>query len=198
MSSEPSARSASSTITKNSGATTSPWLTACSSAPCAPWAAASMREDPERDEAELRDRRVAEDQPRVGLREGLHRAVEDRDHREDQQDRVEVLGRGREQRQHEPQEAVGGDLRDTPEKNASAGSGIVRYASGIQPWNGNAGILIRNASANVTKIHFCVDSGSGLRCRSESTKRQLGRRRRPTARAVATAPASISSEPTSV
>ena len=36
MSSEPPARAASSATMKNSGATTSPWLTICSSAPCAP------------------------------------------------------------------------------------------------------------------------------------------------------------------
>ena len=60
------ARRAAATM-KNSGATTRPWLTICSSAP---WRALRVqREDPERDEAELRDRRVADDQPRVGRRE---------------------------------------------------------------------------------------------------------------------------------
>ena len=82
MSSDP-VRSASSTMMKNSGATTRPWLTICSSAPCAP-SASRQGEDPERDEAELRHRRVAEDQPRVGLRERLRRAVEDRQQREHQ------------------------------------------------------------------------------------------------------------------
>ncbi len=51
-------RARSSATMKNSGATTRPWLTICSSAPWAP--CGSQREDPERDEAELRDRRVAE------------------------------------------------------------------------------------------------------------------------------------------
>ncbi len=37
MSSEPSARAASSATMKNAGATTRPWLKACSSAPWAPW-----------------------------------------------------------------------------------------------------------------------------------------------------------------
>ena len=59
MSSEPPARSASSATMKNSGATTSPWLTICSIAPWAP--SVAQREDPEHDEAELGDRRVAED-----------------------------------------------------------------------------------------------------------------------------------------
>ena len=35
--SEPPARAASAATMKNSGAVTSPWLTICSSAPCAPW-----------------------------------------------------------------------------------------------------------------------------------------------------------------
>jgi hypothetical protein len=87
-------------------------------------------------------------------------------------------------------------LDTTPEKNASAGSGIERYASGIQPWNGKAGILIRNASAKATNSHFCVDSGSGLACRSVSTNVSGPSARESTA--VATAAASISSEPTSV
>ena len=69
-------------------------------------------EDAERDEAELGDRRVAEDQPRVGLRERHHRAVEDRQHGEHEQDRLEVVHGVREQRQRHAQEAVGGDLGD--------------------------------------------------------------------------------------
>ena len=89
-------------------------------------------------------------------------------------------------------------METTPEKNASAGSGIARYASGIQPWNGKAGILIRNASANVMKIHFCVDSGSGLATRSLSTNEMCPPGPACDSAAVATAPASISSEPTSV
>ena len=46
MSSDPPARAASSTMIRNSGATTSPWLTACSSAPCAPCAASSSAKIP--------------------------------------------------------------------------------------------------------------------------------------------------------
>ena len=46
MSSEPAERSASSATTKNIGATTSPWLTACSSAPWAPAAASSAANSP--------------------------------------------------------------------------------------------------------------------------------------------------------
>ena len=41
-----------------------------------------QREDPQGDEAELRHRRVADDEARVGLREGHDRAVHDRDERE--------------------------------------------------------------------------------------------------------------------
>ena len=69
-------------------------------------------EDPERDEPELGHRRVAEDQPRVRLRERHQRAVEDREQREHEQDRLEVVDRVGEQRQHDAQEAVGGDLGD--------------------------------------------------------------------------------------
>ena len=49
-------------------------------------------------------------------------------------------------------------MESTPEKSASAGSGIVRYASGIHPWNGNDGILIRKASAKAANIQRCVPS----------------------------------------
>jgi hypothetical protein len=41
------------------------------------------REDAERDEPELRHRRVAEDQPQVRLRERLDRPVEDREQGQD-------------------------------------------------------------------------------------------------------------------
>ena len=58
--------------------------------------------------------------------------------------------------------------------------------------------MIRNASANVTKIHFCVPSGSGLATRSESTKLIDPPGPALESTAAATAPASISSEPTSV
>ena len=67
-------------------------------------------EDPGGDEAELGDRRVAGDQPQVGLREGHHRAVEDRGQRDHQHDLLELDRRVGEQRQHDAQEAVGADL----------------------------------------------------------------------------------------
>ena len=46
----------------------------------------------------------------------------------------------------------------TPESTATTGGGVLRYASGIQPWNGNAGIFTRNANANGTKIQCWVPS----------------------------------------
>src|ERR1700736_6527296 len=41
----------------------------------------------------------------------------------------------------------------TPETIATSGAGAYVYACGIQLWNGNAGVLIRNAIANAPKIH---------------------------------------------
>ena len=69
-----------------------------------------QREDPEHDEAELGDRRVAEHEPHVGRRERERRPVEDRRQRDQQHQRLEVRRPGREQRQRDPQEAVGRDL----------------------------------------------------------------------------------------
>ena len=81
------------------------------------------REDPEQDEAELRDRGVADDQPRVVLRERDHRPVEDRDHREGDHHVLEVHRRVGQDRQHDPQEAVDADLRDDAENTTSTGRG---------------------------------------------------------------------------
>ena len=66
MSSLPEERSASSATTKKIGSVTSAWLTACSNPP-SPGRGVVERKDAERDEAELGHRRVAEDQPGVGL-----------------------------------------------------------------------------------------------------------------------------------
>ena len=156
-------------------------------------------EDPERDEPELRDRRVAEDQPRVGLREGLHRAVQDRDDRQDQQDRVEVLDRGREQRQHELQEAVGRDLGD------HAGEERQRRQR-------HRPVRVRHPAVERERRHLDQERqrerdedpllralGQRVRVpdrRARSSSSRPARRRR--APPTATAPASISSEPTSV
>ena len=72
---------------------------------------------------------------------------------------------------------------------------MLRYASGIQPWNGKAGILIRNAIANAANSSFWVFSPSRFSRRNASEKLIVAR---ATSTAVATAAASISSEPTSV
>ena len=73
-------------------------------------AVGAQGEDPGGDEAELGDRRVAADEPNVGLREGHHRAVEDRGQGDHQDDLLELHGRRREERQDDAQEAVGADL----------------------------------------------------------------------------------------
>ena len=196
MSSEPSARSASSATTKNSGATTRPWLTDCSSAPWAPWPRVEG-EDPERDEPELRDRRVAEDQPRVRLREGLDRAVEDRDHRQDQQDRrCQSSARVREQRQDDPQEAVGRDLREHAgeERERRQRHRLVR---------------VRHPAVERERRHLDQerererDEEPLLRGLRQRVRLQVGEHEESWppgfgSTAVATAAASISSEPTSV
>ncbi len=72
----------------------------------------SQGKDPGGDEAELGDRGVAGDQPHLGLREGHHRAVEDRGQRDRQHHLLELDRRGGKERQHDLQEAVGGDLRE--------------------------------------------------------------------------------------
>ena len=79
-----------------------------------------QRPDPQRDEAELRDRGVAGDEPRVGLRERHHRPVEDRGERDQQDHLLEAARRGGEERQHDAQEAVGADLREHPGEDAPA------------------------------------------------------------------------------
>ena len=57
--------------------------------------------------------------------------------------------------------------------------------------------MIRNASANAMKSHFCVLSGSRLATRSENAKLSSAVPRAEST-AVAAAAASIISEPTSV
>ena len=88
-------------------------------------------------------------------------------------------------------------MLSTAENSASTGSGIARYPSGIQPWNGNAGIFTRNAAANARNSQFCVDEPSARSARSENANDRLSS---PEAAStpVATAAVSISSEPTSV
>ena len=71
-------------------------------------------EDPRGDEAELRHRRVAGDEAHIGLREGHHRAVEDRGERDHQDHLLEFDRRIREERQHDAQEPVGADLGQHP------------------------------------------------------------------------------------
>ena len=68
------------------------------------------REDAQRDEAELRHGGVADDQARVGLREGDERPVHDGGQRDQQHQRLEVGGGVRVQRQHDREKAVGADL----------------------------------------------------------------------------------------
>ena len=75
-------------------------------------AVGSQGEDPDRDEAELGDRGVAGDQAHVGLRERHHRAVEDAGDADHQDQLLEVDRRLRVERQRDPQEAVGADLRE--------------------------------------------------------------------------------------
>jgi hypothetical protein len=73
-------------------------------------AVAAQREDPEDDEAELRDGRVPEDQARAGRRERHRRPVEDRGERQHQHQVLEVRAGVGEDRRDDAQEAVGGDL----------------------------------------------------------------------------------------
>ena len=89
-------------------------------------------------------------------------------------------------------------MESTPEKSASAGSGIVRYASGIHPWKGNDGILIRKASANAANIQRCVPSLIGCSASAWIENDVVPSGPAPVIIAVATAAASMSSEPTSV
>ena len=96
-------------------------------------AVGAQGEDPDRDEAELGDRGVAGDQAHVGLRERHHRPVEDAGDA-DQQDQLLVGDGGlRVERQRDPQEAVGADLREHPREQrqhrAGARPGRRRAAS---------------------------------------------------------------------
>ena len=77
-------------------------------------AVGAQGEDPDRDEAELGDRGVAGDQAHVGLRERHHRPVEDAGDADQQDQLLEVDGGLRVERQRDPQEAVGADLREHP------------------------------------------------------------------------------------
>ena len=81
-------------------------------------------------------------------------------------------------------------------KTARTPIGICRYPSGIQPWNGKSGILIRKARANARKTHAWVPLASGKSARSLS--RKLGAPPSAARTPVTIAPTSISSEPTSV
>ena len=74
-------------------------------------------EDAERDEPELRDGRVADDEPRVGHGEGHDRPVEDRGQADEQEQRLEVRGRVGVDRQDDAQEAVGRHLRQHPRED---------------------------------------------------------------------------------
>jgi hypothetical protein len=72
----------------------------------------AQREDAERDEAELRDRRVARDPPHLRGGEGHGAAVQDRGEGDAQQQRL-IARRGlREELQPDAQEPVGADLRE--------------------------------------------------------------------------------------
>ncbi len=75
------------------------------------------REDPGGDEAELRHRGVAGDQPHVGLGEGHHRAVEDRGEGDHQNHLLEFDRRVGKERQDDAQEAVCADLGQHPRED---------------------------------------------------------------------------------
>ena len=158
-----------------------------------------QREDAERDEPELRDRRVPDDQRRGLLRERHHRPVQDARHRDHQHQLLERDAARRETpaarcagtRTRRPSTA----LRRGPRPRASA---RLVYAPGIQACSGKAGIFTRNASAKHRKIHSCVPSES-RRWRQHRELERHARRRAGVARIpVATAAASISRLPTSV
>ena len=84
----------------------------------------------------------------------------------------------------------------TPEKTARTGSGIALYPSGIQPCSGKAGIFTRKAAAKHRKIQSCEPCGRRLA--GELLQVEGQRRRAGASTPVAIAPASMSSEPTSV
>ena len=75
--------------------------------------------------------------------------------------------------------------------------GMFLYPSGIQPCSGKAGIFTRNAAAKNRTIHSCEPVAAGGRQVGEGEgQRPSGRE--VTRTPVATAAASMSSEPTSV
>ena len=71
-------------------------------------------EDPERDQAHLRHRRVGQHSAQVGRTEREQRAVDEPDRREDEDRHGEVVGGLGELRDRDPDEAVDGRLRDDP------------------------------------------------------------------------------------
>src|SRR3954464_2861281 len=105
MSSELCARSASSATMKNSGATTRPWLTIWSTAPCPPRLTLSSAKIPSamkprraiEEDAGGGPRGVAWENPGVGVRERLGRAVEDGRQRDQEHDLLEGRARRGEQ-----------------------------------------------------------------------------------------------------
>ena len=74
------------------------------------------REDPQRDEAEVRDRRVGHETLHVALPDGEQCPVEDPDHGQREHERREPLGGEREQRQAVAQEAERADLVEHPDE----------------------------------------------------------------------------------
>ena len=79
------------------------------------------REDPEDHEAEVRDARVRHEPFHVGLHQRADRAVDDADHRQHRHERREVLRGLGEQRQVEPEQAVGADLQQDAGQQDRAG-----------------------------------------------------------------------------
>ena len=120
-------------------------------------AVGAQGEDAGGDEAELGDRGVPGDQPHVGLGEGHHRAVEDRGQGDHQDHLLELDRRVGEERQHDPQEAVGADLGEhageDDQRPAAAPPGRRRASSRAAR---KAGILTRKAAAKNQKIQRWV------------------------------------------
>ena len=192
----PPARAASGRDDEERGGRHDPWLTICSSAPWPP--SARQREDPERDEAELRDARVGDDEPRILGCERDRGRPQDRDQRDHQHQPLVMPRRVREQRQHDPQEAVGGDLREHAREDRDAGIGIDLYASASQPWNGTSGIFTRNASAKHRKIQSCELCDSGMCASAVKVKFEWPPFWLDASTPVATAATSIRNDPTIV
>ena len=82
-------------------------------------------EQAERDQAHLREARVGDHAAQVGRAEGEQRAVDQPAGREHEDRRAEVRDRPRELREHDPQEAVRGRLRDdTAQHRRHLGRGL--------------------------------------------------------------------------